>query len=183
MLITATALPEVLIIEPTVFGDDRGFFMESYNARQFTELTGVADGFVQDNHSRSAANVLRGIHYQRVHPQGKLVRVTAGAVFDVAVDLRRSSDRFGQWVGVELTAENKKQLWVPAGFGHGFLVLSDSADFLYKTTDYYHADSERCVRWDDPDIGIDWPLPSGKTPVLSPKDAAAPLLVDADVYE
>jgi dTDP-4-dehydrorhamnose 3,5-epimerase len=183
MLITATALPEVLIIEPRVFGDDRGFFMESYSAREFKELTGVADGFVQDNHSRSAANVLRGIHYQMVHPQGKLVRVTAGAVFDVAVDLRCSSVRFGQWVGVELTAENKKQLWVPPGFGHGFLVLSDSADFLYKTTDYYHADSERCVRWDDPDIGIDWPLSSEKTPVLSPKDAAAPLLVDADVYE
>ena len=183
MLITATGLPEVLIIEPKVFGDDRGFFMESYNAREFKELTGVAGGFVQDNHSRSAANVLRGIHYQMLHPQGKLVRVTAGAVFDVAVDLRRSSARFGQWVGVELTAENKKQLWVPAGFGHGFVVLSDSADFLYKTTDYYHADSERCVRWDDPDIGIDWPLPSGKVPILSPKDAAAPFLKGADVYE
>lgn len=183
MLVTATALPEVLIIEPTVFGDDRGFFMESYNAREFRERTGVAGGFVQDNHSRSTANVLRGIHYQLLQPQGKLVRVTAGAVFDVAVDLRRSSVRFGQWVGVQLTAENKKQLWVPPGFGHGFLVLSDSADFLYKTTNYYHAESERCVRWDDPDIGINWSLPSGKTPILSPKDAAAPFLTDADVYE
>lgn len=177
-----TALPEVFLLEPSVYGDDRGFFMESFNAQNFAKLTGADVTFVQDNHSRSAKGVLRGIHYQLVQAQGKLVRVTEGAVFDVAVDLRRSSPTFGCWVGFELSAENKRQLWVPAGFGHGFLVLSDSADFLYKTTDYYHPESERSIFWNDADIGIDWPLLPGDEPLLSGKDAAAQLLRDAEVY-
>lgn len=183
MKATETTLPGVFIIEPAVFGDDRGFFMESFNAAKFRELTGTDVDFVQDNHSRSSANVLRGLHYQIEHAQGKLVRVTEGAVFDVAVDLRRSSSRFGGWVGVELSAENKKQLWVPAGFGHAFLVLSESADFLYKTTDYYHPDSERSILWNDPDIGIQWPLPPGQEPRLSGKDSVASRLSNADVYD
>ena len=161
MKATETTLPGVFVIEPAVFGDDRGFFMESFNAERFRELTGANVDFVQDNHSRSGAHVLRGIHYQIEHAQGKLVRVTEGAVFDVAVDLRRSSSSFGQWVGAELSAENKKQLWVPAGFGHAFLVLSETADFLYKTTDYYHPEAERSILWNDADIGIEWPLPLG----------------------
>jgi dTDP-4-dehydrorhamnose 3,5-epimerase len=183
MKATETTLPGVFIIEPTVFGDDRGFFMESFNAQRFRELTGANVDFVQDNHSRSGAHVLRGIHYQIEHAQGKLVRVTEGAVFDVAVDLRRSSSSFGQWVGVELSAENKKQMWVPEGFGHAFLVLSETADFLYKTTDYYHPEAERSIHWNDADIGIQWPLPPGQEPRLSGKDSAAWRLCDADVYD
>ena len=183
MKATETTLPGVFIIEPAVFGDDRGFFMESFNAQKFRELTGANVDFVQDNHSRSGAHVLRGIHYQIEHAQGKLVRVTEGAVFDVAVDLRRSSSSFGQWVGVELSAENKKQLWVPAGFGHAFLVLSETADFLYKTTDYYHPEAERSILWNDADVGIQWPLPPGQEPRLSGKDSVASRLSDADVYD
>ena len=183
MKATETTLPGVFVIEPAVFGDDRGFFMESFNAERFRELTGADVDFVQDNHSRSGAYVLRGIHYQIEHAQGKLVRVTEGAVFDVAVDLRRSSSSFGQWVGVELSAENKKQLWVPAGFGHAFLVLSETADFLYKTTDYYHPESERSILWNDADIGIEWPLPPGQELRLSGKDSVASRLSDADVYD
>lgn len=183
MKATETTLPGVFIIEPAVFGDDRGFFMESFNAQTFRELTGANVDFVQDNHSRSGAHVLRGIHYQIEHAQGKLVRVTEGAVFDVAVDLRRSSPSFGQWVGVELSAENKKQLWVPAGFGHAFLVLSETADFLYKTTDYYHPEAERAILWNDADVGIQWPLPPGQDPRLSGKDSVASRLSDADVYD
>jgi dTDP-4-dehydrorhamnose 3,5-epimerase len=183
MQATETALPDVFVIEPAVFGDDRGFFMESFNAAKFRELTGIDVAFVQDNHSRSSASVLRGIHYQIEHAQGKLVRVTEGAVFDVAVDLRRSSPHFGQWFGIELSAENKKQLWVPAGFGHAFLVLSESADFLYKTTDYYHPESERSILWSDSEIGIEWPLASGVEPRLSEKDASASALASAEVYD
>ena len=183
MKATETTLPGVFVIEPAVFGDDRGFFMESFNAARFRELTGADVDFVQDNHSRSSANVLRGIHYQIEHAQGKLVRVTEGAVFDVAVDLRRSSPCFGQWYGVELSAENKKQLWVPAGFGHAFLVLSESADFLYKTTDYYHPESERSILWNDSEIGVEWPLASGVEPRLSGKDAVASIFADAEVYD
>jgi dTDP-4-dehydrorhamnose 3,5-epimerase len=183
MKATETMLPGVFVIEPEVFGDDRGFFMESFNAAKFRELTGADVDFVQDNHSRSSANVLRGIHYQIEHAQGKLVRVTEGAVFDVAVDLRRSSPSFGQWYGVELNAENKKQLWVPAGFGHAFLVLSESADFLYKTTDYYHPESERSILWSDSEIGIEWPLGYDVEPRLSEKDASASALGSAEVYD
>lgn len=177
----ATALPDVLILEPKVFGDDRGFFMESWNARTFREATGVDAAFVQDNHSRSTKNVLRGIHYQVVKPQGKLVRVVAGAVFDVAVDLRRSSLNFGRWVGVELTADNRQQLWIPPGFGHAFLVLSDTADFLYKTTEYWMPEHDRSLRWNDPRVGIAWPL-DGAQPLLAGKDAAALPLDGAEVY-
>ena len=183
MKATETTLPGVFVIEPAVFGDDRGFFMESFNAAKFRELTGADVAFVQDNHSRSSANVLRGIHYQIEHAQGKLVRVTEGAVFDVAVDLRRSSPHFGQWVGVELSAENKKQLWVPAGFGHAFLVLSESADFQYKTTDYYHPESERSILWNDPEVGVEWPLAPGVEPRLSDKDASASALASTEVYD
>lgn len=177
--ITPTALPEVLIVEPRVFGDDRGFFTESWNEQRFNEATGNTLRFVQDNHSRSARGVLRGLHYQlSPHAQGKLVRCVAGAVFDVAVDLRKSSPNFGKWVGVELTADNHRQLWIPPGFAHGFLVLSETADFLYKTTDYYAPQAEGCVRWDDPAIGIEWP-DTGITPLLADKDAQAPLLAQA----
>jgi dTDP-4-dehydrorhamnose 3,5-epimerase len=176
-----TALPEVLILEPKVFGDDRGFFMESWNARTFREATGVDVTFVQDNHSRSARHVLRGIHYQVVRPQGKLVRVVSGAVFDVAVDLRKSSPNFGKWVGVALTADNRRQMWIPSGFGHGFLVLSDAADFLYKTTDYWIAQHDRSLRWNDPTVAVQWPL-AGAVPQLAAKDTAAPLLANAEVY-
>ena len=169
MKVTSTALPEVLILEPRVFGDARGFFTESYNARAFAEATGLRDvEFVQDNHSRSARGVLRGLHYQLRQPQGKLVRVAAGAVFDVAVDIRRDSPNFGQWASAVLSAENRRQLWIPPGFAHGFLVLSDSAEFLYKTTDYYAPALERCIRWDDPALAIAWPLSA--PPVLSAKD-------------
>lgn len=181
MKVIPTALPEVLILEPKVFGDERGFFMESWNARTFAEATGLDVTFEQDNHSRSAKDVLRGIHYQVVKPQGKLVRVVSGAVFDVAVDLRRSSPSFGRWVGIELSAENKRQLWVPPGFGHAFLVLSDYADFLYKTTEYWIKEHELSLRWDDAQVGVDWPL-RGAQPVLAAKDAAAPGLSAAEVY-
>ena len=158
MKATAGALPEVLVLDPRVFSDDRGFFLESYNRRVFQEVAGIDVNFVQDNHSRSVSNVLRGLHYQLKQAQGKLVRVVAGEIFDVAVDMRRSSPRFGRWMGIKLSAENKRMLWVPAGFAHGFLALSDSTEVLYKTTDYYAPGHERCVLWNDPDIGIDWPL-------------------------
>lgn len=180
MKVTPTAIPDVLILEPKVFGDARGFFMESFNQKAFDEVTGRPWQFVQDNHSRSASGVLRGLHYQVQQAQGKLVRVVSGSVFDVAVDLRRSSPSFGKWVGVELSAERSNQLWVPPGFAHGFLVLSPSADFLYKTTDYYAPQHERCIAWDDPDLGIEWP--AGITPLLSAKDSAGVRLRDAEVF-
>lgn len=176
-----TSIPDVVIIEPKVFGDERGFFYESFNERKFRELTGVALPFVQDNHSKSARNVLRGLHYQIRQPQGKLVRVVAGSVFDVAVDLRRSSPAFGKWVGVELSAENKRQLWIPPGFAHGFVVTSDHAEFLYKTTDYWAPEHERALRWDDPAVGIEWPLRG--EPQLSAKDAQAKGLGEAETFE
>ena len=176
-----TAIPEVLILEPKVFGDERGFFLESFNARTFAEVTGVKRDFVQDNHSRSQRGVLRGLHYQLQQAQGKLVRVVQGEVLDVAVDIRRSSPTFGRWVGVHLSAENKRQLWVPEGFAHGFVVLSDYAEFLYKTTDYYAPEHERCIRWDDPDLAIDWPL--AEAPQLSAKDKAGVNFRDADLFE
>ena len=182
MKVTETPLPGVLILEPKVFGDARGFFLESWNARTFREVTGVEASFVQDNHSRSARHVLRGIHYQLVRPQGKLVRVVAGEVYDVAVDLRRSSPHFGRWTGVRLDAASHRQLWVPPGFGHGFVVLSESADFLYKTTDYWFPEHERSLRWDDPALAIDWPL-GDAVPTLAAKDAAAPVFADAAVYD
>ncbi|WP_167146425.1 dTDP-4-dehydrorhamnose 3,5-epimerase [Pseudomonas sp. OTU750018] len=174
-----TELPGVIILEPKVFGDQRGFFFESFNARDFADATGLQCAFVQDNHSRSAKGVLRGLHYQVQQTQGKLVRVTAGEVYDVAVDLRRSSPTFGRWVGVHLSAENNRQLWVPEGFAHGFVVLSEFAEFLYKTTDYYAPEHERCIRWDDPTLAIDWPLDSA--PQLSAKDQAGVSFVDAQV--
>jgi len=181
MKVTPTALPEVLLLEPRVFGDARGFFMESFNARVFREATGVTAGFVQDNHSQSRRGVLRGIHYQVAQPQGKLVRIVTGAVLDVAVDLRRSSPRFGQSVAVELTADNRCQLWIPPGFGHAFIALSEVADFLYKTTEYWIAQHDRAIRWDDPQLAIAWP--AGLLPIVSDKDAAAPLLRDAEVFD
>ena len=176
-----TSLPEVLILEPKEFGDARGFFFESFNAKSFEVATGCQRAFVQDNHSRSAHKVLRGLHYQVVRPHGKLVRVVAGEVFDVAVDLRKSSPNFGKWAGAVLSAENKRQLWVPEGFAHGFVVLSDSAEFLYKTTDYWYPEHERSVLWNDSDIGIEWPFKG--EPLLAAKDAAAKRLVDADFYD
>ena len=169
MKVVPTSIPDVLVIEPKVFGDARGFFFESFNQRDFREATGVTNSFVQDNHSRSAKGVLRGLHCQIEQPQGKLVRVVRGAVFDVAVDIRKASPTFGQWVGLELSEENYKQLWVPPGFAHGFLVLSETADFLYKTTDYYAPLYERCLAWNDPTLAIDWPE-TGVPPQLSPKD-------------
>jgi dTDP-4-dehydrorhamnose 3,5-epimerase len=181
MNIIKTEIPDVLIIEPKVFGDARGFFYESFNARAFAETTGLQVTFVQDNHSRSAKNVLRGLHYQIKQPQGKLVRVVAGEVFDVAVDLRKSSPTFGQWTGALLSAENKLMLWVPEGFAHGFLVISDSADFLYKTTDYYAPAHERCIAWNDEQIGVQWPLTG--PPTLAAKDAAGKRLSDAEVFD
>jgi dTDP-4-dehydrorhamnose 3,5-epimerase len=181
MKATATAIPEVLVLEPKVFGDARGFFYESFNQKAFQEVTGLDVAFVQDNHSRSAESVLRGLHYQVKQPQGKLVRVVRGAVFDVAVDIRRSSPTFGQWVGMELTEENHKQLWIPAGFAHGFLVLSASADFLYKTTDYYSPVHERCIDWNDAAIGIEWPLRG--PPQLSQKDNLGVPLATAEVFD
>jgi len=180
--VVATAIPDVLIFEPKVFGDARGFFMESFNQKIFDEAVGRHVDFVQDNHSRSAKGVLRGLHYQIQQPQGKLVRVARGAVFDVAVDIRRSSKTFGQWVGVELTEDNQRQLWVPEGFAHGFLVLSESADFLYKTTDFYAPSHERGIRWDDPGLGISWPTSSVGMPTLSDKDARSPVLKIAEVF-
>ena len=176
-----TFLPDVVILTPKVFGDERGFFMESFNQQAFEEATGCQRNFVQDNHSRSRQGVLRGIHYQLEQPQGKLVRVVHGSVWDVAVDLRRDSAQFGQWVGVELSAENNRQLWVPEGFGHAFVVMSETADFLYKTTDFYHPASERCISFDDPELGIQWP----ELPVefaLSEKDKAGSAFSSADVF-
>jgi dTDP-4-dehydrorhamnose 3,5-epimerase len=170
--VTPTAIPDVLIIEPKVFGDARGWFTESFNANDFAKATGLNVQFVQDNHSFSKQWTLRGMHYQLQHTQGKLVRVTSGSVFDVAVDLRKDASTFGQWVGVELSAENHKQLWVPAGFAHGFLVLSETAEFLYKTTDYYDPSSEACLLWCDETVGIQWPIAQGKYALLNAKDTA-----------
>lgn len=180
MHITATTLPDVKLIEPAVFRDERGFFFESWNARTLAQA-GIDAAFVQDNHSRSRRGVLRGIHYQLRHPQGKLVRVVAGEVFDVAVDLRRSSPTFGRWIGTTLSADNQRMLWVPPGFGHGFVVLSETADFLYKTTDYYHPEDERTLLWNDPAVGITWPLEGA--PILARKDAAGVTLAEAEVYD
>lgn len=180
MIAIPTAIPDLLIIEPKVFGDDRGFFFESFNRRKFAELAGRDADFVQDNHSRSAKNVLRGLHYQIQHPQGKLVRVVQGAVLDVAVDIRRSSPSFGQHVAVELSAENKRMFWIPEGFAHGFAVLSDAAEFLYKTTDYWHAEHERCIRWDDPALAIDWRLQTASA--LSAKDMQGKSFKDAEHF-
>jgi dTDP-4-dehydrorhamnose 3,5-epimerase len=180
--VTKTNIPDVLILEPKVFGDSRGFFFESFNQQDFNQATGLNVNFVQDNHSRSAQGVLRGLHYQLQQAQGKLVRVVRGSVFDVAVDIRKSSPTFGHWVGIELSEENNKQFWVPAGFAHGFLVLSNTADFLYKTTDYYDANSERSILWSDPDIGIDWPVMDVQ-PKLSAKDEVASTFKTAQHYE
>lgn len=180
MNVIPTEIPEVLIIEPRVFQDDRGFFYESFNEKQFAEKTGVLTSFVQDNHSCSKKNVLRGIHYQIQQPQGKLVRVVSGEVFDVAVDLRKNSPNFGKWVGCHLSAENKRQFWIPPQFGHAFLVLSDIAEFLYKTTEYYAPQYDRTLLWNDPEVGIEWPLDG--EPILSPKDIAGKTLKTAEVY-
>lgn len=180
MKVIETKIPDVLIFEPKVFGDDRGFFYESFNAREFEKATGINAHFVQDNHSKSKKNVLRGLHYQTKQAQGKLVRVTQGEVFDVAVDLRRSSPTFGNWVGEVLSADNKRSLWLPAGFAHGFLVLSDTAEFLYKTTDFYAPDAEWIIKWDDPTIGVVWPLDG--QPELSAKDAAGKSLSEVETY-
>lgn len=180
MKVTPTSLPDVLLIEPQVFGDARGFFFESFNERTFSEKTGITARFIQDNHSRSARNVLRGLHYQIKQPQGKLVRVVAGEVFDVAVDLRKSSPTFGKWTGTILSAENKNMLWIPEGFGHGFVVTSDSAEVLYKTTDYWAPAHERCIAWNDATIGIQWPL-AGE-PVLAAKDRVGKRLQEAEVF-
>ena len=184
MNIIKTDIPDILIIEPLVFGDARGFFYESFNQKIWFEKTGLSTTFVQDNHSRSERNVLRGLHYQIQQPQGKLVRVISGAVFDVAVDIRKSSPYFGSWVGTELSEENRREMWIPEGFAHGFLVLSDFAEFLYKTTDYWNAEFERSIIWNDPAIGIKWPQSDlkGVTPILSAKDNAGILLTQADVY-
>jgi len=181
MKVTATAIPEVLIIEPRVFGDARGFFYESFNQQAFNDATGTDYQFVQDNHSRSGKGVLRGLHYQIEQPQGKLVRVVQGKVFDVVVDIRKRSPTFGKWVGVELSEENYRQMWVPPGFAHGFVVMSELADFLYKTTDYYAPEYERCIAWDDPDIGIEWPLAKNgiAAPRLSVKDLQGKRLAEA----
>lgn len=180
MKVIPTKLPGVLIIEPKVFGDERGFFYESFNAKAFEDATGLKKSFVQDNHSRSVKNVLRGLHYQVEHAQGKLVRVIAGEVLDVAVDIRRSSPNFGRWASVHLSAQNNRQLWIPEGFAHGFVVLSDSAEFLYKTTDYYTPSAERCIRWDDPTLAIDWQLQ--EPPTLSAKDQNGKSLKEADLF-
>ena len=180
MNVISTSIPDILILEPKIFGDQRGFFLESYNYKVFNGLTGLNVNFVQDNQSRSTKNVLRGLHYQIQQPQGKLVRVVSGAVFDVAVDIRKSSPTFGQWVGVELSEENNRQIWVPPGFAHGFLVLSNSADFLYKATDYYAPEYERCILWEDPDLSIEWPIDG--EPQLSPKDKDGLLLQQAEVF-
>jgi len=179
--VTPTAIPDVLMLEPKVFGDARGFFYESFNARDFAQATGVDAQFVQDNHSKSAKGVLRGLHYQIQHAQGKLVRVVQGSVFDVAVDLRKSSPTFGRWLGVELSADNHRQLWVTPGFAHGFVVLSESAEFLYKTTDYWYPEHERSLSWNDPAIGIDWPIDF--EPQLAAKDQAGKLLAQAEVFD
>lgn len=180
MKVTPTAIPDVLLIEPTVFGDERGFFFESFNQKVWLEKTGIEREFVQDNHSRSVKGVLRGLHYQIKEPQGKLVRVVAGEVYDVAVDIRKSSSSFGQWVGIHLSDQNKKQLWVPEGFAHGFLVLSEAAEFLYRTTAYYAPEHERCIIWNDAELGINWPLEGA--PRLSEKDAVGSHFKDADLF-
>ena len=180
MICTATAISDVCVLEPEVFGDDRGFFFESYNQKQLNEILGLDLHFVQDNHSRSAHGVLRGLHYQLEQSQGKLLRVVQGEVFDVVVDIRRSSPTYGQWVAERLSAENKKQLWVPQGFAHGFYVCSDFAEVLYKATDYYHPTSERCIRWDDPQLNIQWPIEG--EPSLSAKDQAGSSFADAALF-
>ncbi|MFM7354557.1 MAG: dTDP-4-dehydrorhamnose 3,5-epimerase [Microcystis aeruginosa] len=180
MKVIPTEIPDVLIIEPQVYGDDRGFFLESFNQKDFREKTGVNTTFVQDNHSMSLKNVLRGLHYQIPHPQGKLVRVVNGSVFDVAVDARQSSPTFGQWVSCVLSAENKRIFWVPEGFAHGFLVLSERAEFLYKTTNYYYPQYEKTILWNDADLGIDWPLDT--PPILSPKDQAGQPFKSVEVF-
>lgn len=181
MKIIPTAIPDVLILEPQVFGDARGFFMETWNSRVFADA-GLDLNFVQDNHSRSSQGILRGLHYQIQHPQGKLVRVTQGKVFDVAVDLRQASPTFGQWEGVELSEENRRMLWIPPGFAHGFYVMSESADFLYKCTDFYAPEYDRSLRWDDPTIGIGWPLVNGAAPIVSAKDEAGKSWLEADKF-
>ena len=180
MKVAATAIPDVLLLEPTIYEDERGFFFESFNQKRFEDATGLNIRFVQDNHSRSVKRVLRGLHYQIRRPQGKLLRVTAGEVFDVAIDLRRSSSTFGKYVGTVLSAANKKQLWIPEGFAHGYLVLSDAAEVLYKTTDYYAPEDERCLIWNDPDVGIDWP--KGSEPILSAKDRLGLPLSKAEIF-
>lgn len=181
MIAIKTGIPDVIILEPRIYGDDRGFFYESYNKKTFVDLTGVECDFVQDNHSLSSQGVLRGLHYQIKQPQGKLVRVVSGVVFDVAVDIRRSSATYGKWMGVELSEENKRQLWIPEGFAHGFLVISEKAEFLYKTTDYYAPEYERCIQWNDQRLAIDWPI-DGK-PVVSDKDSEGESLLNAEVFE
>ena len=181
MEVTATSLPEVLIIEPKVICDERGFFFESFNQKLFEQKTGLLASFVQDNHSRSRKGVLRGLHYQIQHPQGKLVRVVHGLIFDVVVDIRKGSQNFGRWDGIELSDQNKRQIWVPPGFAHGFLVLSDTADILYKTTDYWYPEYERCIQWNDVSIGIAWPLDG--EPMLSTKDAEGQSITAAEVFE
>ena len=181
MNIFETTIADVFILEPKVFGDDRGFFFESYNEQVFAEKTGISPKFVQDNHSMSLKNVLRGLHYQIQKPQGKLVRVTAGKVLDIAVDIRRSSATFGKWESCLLTAENRRQFWIPEGFAHGFVVLSEQAEFLYKTTNYYAPEYDRTIRWDDPDLGIDWQL-TGE-PILSAKDQAGKFFKEAEVFD
>jgi dTDP-4-dehydrorhamnose 3,5-epimerase len=181
MKLVDTCIPDVKIVEPAVFGDPRGFFMESWHAQKFADL-GLDLNFVQDNHSRSRQGILRGLHYQTQQTQGKLVRVTSGKVFDVAVDIRRSSPTFGQWVGVELSDENHRMLWVPPGFAHGFYVMSESADFLYKCTDFYAPEHECCIRWNDPTLAIDWPLVDGQAPLVSGKDAEGKLWQDAETF-
>ncbi len=181
MKVTPTSIPEVLLIEPKIFGDERGFFFESYNERSFADATGVNARFVQDNHSRSAHNVLRGLHYQIQQPQGKLIRVISGSVFDVAVDLRRSSSTFGKWTATVLSSENKRMLWIPPGFAHGFLVTSEDAEFLYKTTDYWAPAHERCLGWNDPALAINWPL-QGSVPTVSAKDQQGRALCDAELF-
>ena len=180
MRVAATAIPDVLLLEPTIYEDERGFFFESFNQKRFEDATGLNIRFVQDNHSRSVKRVLRGLHYQIRRPQGKLLRVTAGEVFDVAVDLRRSSPTFGKFAGIVLSAENKKQLWIPEGFAHGYLVLSEAAEVLYKTTDYYSPEHERCLIWNDPDVGIDWPKDGA--PILSAKDRLGLPLSKAEIF-
>ncbi|MFM7437546.1 MAG: dTDP-4-dehydrorhamnose 3,5-epimerase [Snowella sp.] len=181
MNVIPTHIPDVLIIEPRIFGDDRGFFFESYNKKSFAEKTGISPKFVQDNHSLSLKNVLRGLHYQIQEPQGKLVRAVSGEVLDIAVDIRRSSPTFGQWASCLLSAENKRQFWIPEGFAHGFVVLSDSAEFLYKTTNYYAPQYDRVILWNDPDLGVDWQLKG--EPILSDKDKAGKRFKEADLFD
>lgn len=181
MKATPLAISEVVLLEPTIFSDERGFFFESFNAKRFNDAVGYNVTFVQDNHSHSKRHVLRGLHYQTRQPQGKLVRVISGEVYDVAVDLRQQSPHFGQWVGAYLSAENKRQLWVPEGFAHGFVVLSEQAEFLYKTTNYYAPEHERCIRWDDPQLAIDWPVEADKV-IVSEKDARGSAFIQADIY-